>query len=63
MLVFNVEDVKVPGYPDVWGYIDVAVGIGVWLCLECSGLGLSAGRVLFFAKAGVDPDKWPEVFR
>lgn len=34
MLVFNVEDVKVQGYPDVWGYIDVAVRIGVWLCLR-----------------------------
>jgi len=27
------------------------------------GLGLSAGRVLFFAKEEVDPDKWPGVFR
>jgi hypothetical protein len=29
LLVFNVEDVKVQGYPDVWGYTDVAVRIGV----------------------------------
>ncbi|MRG77400.1 MAG: hypothetical protein C5S33_06515 [ANME-2 cluster archaeon] len=47
MLVFNVEDVKVQGYPDVWGYIDVAVRIGVWLCLRVQRIGVECWASVF----------------
>jgi len=47
----------------VWGYIDVAVGIGVWLCSGCSGIGLERWASAFYVQEVVDADGWPGVFR
>ncbi len=41
----------------------MAVGIGVWLCSGCSGIGVERWASAFYAQEGVEPDAWPEVFK